>query len=104
MTGPNNRVKHVPERTCIACRQRRAKWELVRIVRSTKGELEIDLRGKKAGRGAYICKAKDCWETALTKKRIEYALKYKVTAEQSAAFRQYLENLCTNAEEQEISV
>ena len=44
------RIKHIPERTCIACGKKRPKWELIRIVRTFPGDLEIDMRGKKAGR------------------------------------------------------
>lgn len=84
MTGPQKRPKHVPERTCVVCRRKRPKWEMVRVVRTPQGTLEIDNRGKKAGRGAYLCKAQECWEAGLTKKRLEYALKIKMGSEQRA--------------------
>jgi len=73
--GTERRAKHVPERSCVACRQKRAKWELVRIVRTVDGEVEIDARGKKAGRGAYLCKLQECWQEGLKKKRVERALR-----------------------------
>lgn len=104
MTGLNRKAKHVPERTCIACRQKRAKWELVRIVRNPQGELEIDLRGKKAGRGAYVCKSKDCWNTALAKKKLDSALKYQVTVEERNSLKEYSERLFSTVEEQGMSV
>ena len=75
--------KHLPERTCIACRQKRAKWEMVRIVRTPEGIIEIDLRGKKAGRGAYLCRQQECWEAGL-KKKLGHALKCEIKDEQSA--------------------
>jgi predicted RNA-binding protein YlxR (DUF448 family) len=70
--GP--RPKHVPQRTCVACRQVNAKRGLTRIVRTPLGTVEIDETGKKAGRGAYLCRTRDCWDNALKKKSLEYAL------------------------------
>ncbi len=78
---PVARTKHVPQRTCIACRQTRAKRELVRLVSVPDGEVEIDTTGKKSGRGAYLCAARDCWESALTTGKLEYALKTRVKTE-----------------------
>jgi len=89
MAGPQKRPKHVPERTCIVCRQVRPKWEMVRIVRTPQGTLEVDNRGKKAGRGAYLCRTKDCWESGLTKKRLEHALKTEMSSEQRAELLEY---------------
>ena len=44
--------RHIPQRTCIACRKTGAKRELVRLVCDTEGGVDIDLTGKKSGRGA----------------------------------------------------
>jgi len=99
MTGPQKRPKHVPERTCVVCRQKRPKWEMVRIVRTPQGTLEIDNRGKKAGRGAYLCKAEECWEAGLTKKRLGYALKTEISSEQRAKLLEYSKILLTAGKE-----
>lgn len=72
-------VKHVPQRTCLACRQVKAKRELIRLVRISSGNVEVDTKGKKAGRGAYLCQAQDCWETGIKGGRLEYSLKTKLT-------------------------
>ena len=53
-------VKKVPMRMCTGCREMKPKIELVRIVRTTEGEIKLDLTGKLNGRGAYICKSRDC--------------------------------------------
>ncbi len=66
--------KGAPQRTCLACRQVRAKPELVRLVRTAEGHIEIDVRGKRAGRGAYLCRLAACWETGLKPGRLEHAL------------------------------
>jgi predicted RNA-binding protein YlxR (DUF448 family) len=75
------RRKHVPLRSCIACRERYPKRELIRIVRSPEGTFEIDPKGKLAGRGAYFCRKRQCWEEALQPGRLSQALKCQVSAE-----------------------
>ena len=85
---PQARERRLPQRTCIACRSTSDKRGFVRIVRPAAGQagtpagsVEIDLTGKKAGRGAYLCPSAECWEQALKKGRIEAALKVKLTAD-----------------------
>jgi predicted RNA-binding protein YlxR (DUF448 family) len=68
-------ARHVPQRTCVACRRVRAKRELVRLVRTAAGDVEIDATGRKEGRGAYICPERACWEKALKGKQLEFTLK-----------------------------
>jgi predicted RNA-binding protein YlxR (DUF448 family) len=68
-------MHRLPQRTCIACRSTSGKRELIRIVRTPVGAVEVDLTGKKAGRGAYICPQAGCWEQALKKGRLESALR-----------------------------
>ena len=68
----------LPQRTCIACRTTSGKREFVRVVRTPDG-VEVDLTGKKQGRGAYLHPDPNCWETALKKGRVEAALKTKLT-------------------------
>ena len=52
--------KKIPMRTCIGCREMKPKLELMRIVRTPEGEVSLDLTGRKNGRGAYVCKNKEC--------------------------------------------
>src|ERR671916_796064 len=49
-------LRHIPERTCVACRSPRPKRELVRVVRAPDGTVTVDDTGKKSGRGAYLCR------------------------------------------------
>ena len=58
--------KKIPMRKCIGCNEMKPKKELIRIVRSPEGEFDLDVTGKKSGRGAYICKNPEC--CALVKK------------------------------------
>lgn len=68
--------KHIPQRSCIACRTVRNKRDLVRIVRTADNHVEADATGKKAGRGAYLCRQRECWIQVLESRgRLEHALK-----------------------------
>ena len=79
--------KHVPLRSCIACRRKAPKRDLIRIVRTPEGALEIDARGKRQGRGAYLCRKWQCCETALQPGRLSQALKHTVNAAEVEALR-----------------
>lgn len=68
------RSRHLPQRTCAACRQVRPKAELLRIVRTPSGRVELDVTGKVAGRGAYLCRRSQCVEQALRHKKLARAL------------------------------
>ncbi len=70
--------KRKPLRRCIACNNQKEKQELLRIIRNPQKELEIDLTGKKNGRGAYICKNEECLNLAKKTKRLERALEVNV--------------------------
>jgi len=72
-------VKHIPQRTCVACRKVKAKGELVRVVRIPDGSVEVDADGKKAGRGAYLCQIQECWEIGLKGGRLEHSLRTTLT-------------------------
>ena len=76
-----SRPRHVPQRTCIACRQTGAKRGLVRIVRGVDGSVAIDPSGKRSGRGAYLCHSPACWHTALKRDMLARALKIETIAE-----------------------
>ncbi len=93
------RPKHIPERTCVGCRDKKPKRELIRVVRTPQGTIEIDARGKKTGRGAYLCKTRDCWETSFNRKRLEHALKIEFSAEQRAELLGFANSLTVGNDE-----
>ena len=72
------RVRHVPERQCVACRQMRPKRELIRVVRTPAGEVRVDATGKVSGRGAYVCPAGDCAEVAVRERRLQHVLEVTI--------------------------
>ena len=65
--------KKIPMRQCTGCREMKPKRELIRVVRSAEGETSIDTRGKKPGRGAYICNSPECLKKAIKSKALERA-------------------------------
>jgi hypothetical protein len=69
------------------------KRELLRIVRTPQGHVEIDPTGKKSGRGAYLCATRLCWTTALKKKRLEQELETTISEEDRAALEAYVATL-----------
>jgi predicted RNA-binding protein YlxR (DUF448 family) len=85
--------KHLPQRTCIACRQIKEKKALIRLVRAENGVAEVDISGKKPGRGAYLCPKKVCWELVLKKNRLEYALRTKLSDDNRQILIGYIHNL-----------
>jgi predicted RNA-binding protein YlxR (DUF448 family) len=87
--GRGPRPRHVPQRTCVACRQVAGKRELVRIVRTPTGAVEVDPTGKKNGRGAYLHADPACWETALRRKALQHALKTELTEADRQALDAY---------------
>jgi predicted RNA-binding protein YlxR (DUF448 family) len=90
---PQLKQRHVPERTCIVCKQVRPKRELIRIVRTPDGHVELDPTGKKSGRGAYLCARRSCWEPALHKGKLEREFKVTLLPEDRAALEAYIETL-----------
>ena len=87
------RTKHVPERTCVACRARRPKRELIRIVRTSDSTLVIDETGKHNGRGAYLCPRRGCWERALKQDSLKRALRYTLTEADRERLHAYMKTL-----------
>jgi uncharacterized protein len=73
------RVKHVPQRTCVGCREVNAKRQFVRLVRSAAGQVDVDPTGKAAGRGAYLHDRRACWAHALERKILDQALRMTIT-------------------------
>ena len=74
-------VKKIPMRMCTGCREMKPKRELVRVVKQPDGQINIDATGKLNGRGAYICKSKECLEKAKKINSLSRAYETKVSDE-----------------------
>ncbi|MBP2635858.1 MAG: hypothetical protein H6Q72_1765 [Firmicutes bacterium] len=70
--------KKIPFRMCVGCQEMKSKKELLRVVRTPEGDIVLDPTGKKAGRGAYMCRSEACLTKAFKEKRLEKALKHPI--------------------------
>ena len=74
--------KYQPLRTCVACRKKQEKKNMLRLVKRENGEIVVDEKGNLDGRGAYICKDAECHALLVKKKGLERAFKKKVGVEE----------------------
>ena len=93
---PVQRVKHVPQRTCVGCREVLPKRTMIRIVRTAEG-VQIDPTGKLAGRGAYLHDRRECWERGL-KGALAHALKATISLEERAKLDEFMNSLPQDVE------
>ena len=73
--------KKIPRRQCLGCREMKPKRELIRVVRSPEGEISLDFRGKKPGRGAYVCPDPECLKRVRKSRALERAFSAQLPAQ-----------------------
>ena len=73
--------KKIPQRQCMGCRERKAKKEMIRVVRGTNGIVSLDFGGKAPGRGAYICPSLECLKKAIRSKALDRSLEVTIPQE-----------------------
>ena len=73
--------KKIPMRQCLGCREMKPKRELIRVVRSSDGNISLDFKGKASGRGAYICPDAQCLKRAIKAKALERAFSSRIPDE-----------------------
>ena len=73
--------KKIPQRQCMGCRERMEKKALIRVVRTTEGNVMLDFSGKVNGRGAYICPKADCLKKARKSKALDRSLEVTIPEE-----------------------
>lgn len=78
---------------CIGCREMKEKKQLLRIVHTPEGEIKLDPTGRMSGRGAYICRQKECMEKAIRQHQIERAFSCGVSPDVYEQLRQQLQSL-----------
>jgi predicted RNA-binding protein YlxR (DUF448 family) len=91
MPRKTSKRRHIPQRTCVACREILSKRSMIRIVRSPKGVV-IDPTGKLPGRGAYLHVQRSCWESGLSG-ALASALKTELTPEERELLMNYAVSL-----------
>jgi len=85
---PVQRLKHIPQRTCVGCREVLPKRQMVRVVRTADG-VRVDPTGKLAGRGAYLHDRRECWVRGL-RGALANALKAELTAEDRGQLESFM--------------
>ena len=73
--------KKIPMRQCLGCREMKPKGELIRVVRSPEWEISLDFKGKKPGRGAYVCPNEQCLARAKKARSLERAFSAPIAPE-----------------------
>ena len=83
------KVRHVPERRCVACAQKVPKRDLIRIVKTPKGAVSVDPNSRSPGRGAYLCWKPDCWHRGIEKGGLERSLKLEISTQDKASLLEF---------------
>ena len=84
--------KKIPMRQCMGCRERKAKREMIRVVRMTDGNVSLDFSGKLNGRGAYICPDPECLKKARKSKALDRSLEVTIPEEVYDRLAKEMEN------------
>ena len=95
-------MRRPPQRTCVACRRAAPKLDLVRVVRTPQGEIQLDLTGKLSGRGAYLCRQQSCLEQALRQRKLSRALGSPIGDDVAAALARALPGLTESQSKAEV--
>ena len=74
-------AKKSPLRQCVGCGEMKGKKEMLRVLKTPEGEICLDTTGKKNGRGAYICRQKECLQKARKNKGLERSFKMSISPE-----------------------
>ena len=83
--------KKIPQRQCMGCRERKAKREMIRVVRCTDGSVNLDFSGKMNGRGAYVCPNPECLKKALRSRALDRSLEVTIPEEVIARLEKEME-------------
>lgn len=74
-------AKKIPVRQCVGCGEMKNKKEMMRILKTPEDEIVLDMTGKKNGRGAYLCKQRECLLKAEKNKGLERSFKMSIPNE-----------------------
>ncbi len=87
------KMRKIPQRMCIGCRNMKNKKELIRIVRTPQGHIQVDTGGKMPGRGAYLCPDAQCFNKAIKSKGLEKALDKTIPTDVVAIIEKQIESI-----------
>ena len=83
----------MPLRQCIGCGEMKSKRDLIRVLKTTDGQITIDATGRKNGRGAYLCPSMDCFKKAVKGKGLERSFKMAIPKEVYESLEKEMEQL-----------
>ena len=86
-------AKKVPLRQCVGCGEMKGKKDMMRVLKTAENEICLDVTGKKNGRGAYLCKARECLQKAAKNKGLERSFKMSIPKEVYETLEKEFENL-----------
>ena len=86
------KVRKIPQRQCMGCNEHKPKAELIRVVRDPEGQISLDFKGKKSGRGAYLCHSAACLKKARKSHRIDRVLECEIPDEVYDAMEQQMQD------------
>lgn len=86
-------AKKIPLRQCVGCGEMKGKKEMLRVIKTAEGDICLDITGKKNGRGAYVCKSKECLREAHRNKGLERSFKMNIPQEVYDALEREFEKL-----------
>lgn len=90
--------QRTPERSCVACGVKLPKAQLVRVARTAEGSVAVDVTGRAAGRGAYLCRTQSCWDRAVNKGTLARSLGHDISPQDLEQVRAYhQENIAPQA-------
>ena len=74
-------AKKLPLRQCVGCGEMKGKRDMMRVLKTAEDEICLDITGKKNGRGAYVCKSRECLQKARKNKGLERSFKMSIPSE-----------------------
>lgn len=86
-------AKKIPLRQCVGCGEMKGKKDMMRILRTSENEICLDTTGKKNGRGAYVCRSRECLQQAKKNKGLERSFKMSIPGEVYESLEREFENL-----------
>ena len=88
-------AKKVPLRQCVGCGEMKGKKDMIRVLKTSEDQICLDVTGKKNGRGAYICRSRECLQKAVKNKGLERSFKMSIPREVYETLEEEFEKLET---------
>ena len=86
-------AKKIPLRQCVGCGEMKSKKEMMRVLKTPEDTIVLDKTGKKNGRGAYICRDRQCFNNAKKSNALARAFEMQISDEIYTQLETELENI-----------